>query len=135
MWPLESGTHTTFWVSVSHARGPVARRRISYTSASAVSDGLGLVGSSWYQQAERGAPHGAIDRARSNAIERHVDATVLVGIERLVTLAVAIGVEDERSSTCDFTSSPVASARCPLSRRTTRARPQRVISASNPNYR
>src|SRR5207253_4707762 len=56
------------------------------------------------REAERGAPHRAV-AARRDAVERHVDAAVLVGIERLirlgvfVALAVAVGVEDERGPT------------------------------------
>ena len=54
-------------------------------------------------EAERGAPHRAVDRARRHPVERDVDPAVLVGIERLVrlgplvTLAVGVGVEDEGS--------------------------------------
>ena len=54
---------------------------------------------------ERGSPNGAINRTRANAIEWYIDPLVLCRIHRLidiykrVTLAVAVGVEDERSPT------------------------------------
>src|SRR5439155_20202945 len=54
------------------------------------------------RESQRAAPHRAV-AGRRDAIERDVHAPVLVGIERLVrlgvfaALAVAVGVEDERS--------------------------------------
>ena len=54
---------------------------------------------------ERGSPNGAINRTRANAIEWYIDPLVLRWIHRLidiykrVTLAIAVGVEDERSPT------------------------------------
>src|SRR5207237_8645551 len=54
---------------------------------------------------ERGSPNGAINRTRANAIEWNIDPLVLCRIHRLidiyerVTLAVTVGVEDERSPT------------------------------------
>src|SRR5947209_3271989 len=97
--------HDVLGVDIHSAR-TVARRRylVHFRERGLGRIGLGRIEPNHVAgEAERGAPNRAIDRARSNAVERHVDAAVLVGIEWLVrlgvfvTLAVAIGVEDKRS--------------------------------------
>ena len=102
-WPLASDTHTTPFVDVAAAQAEAGHRDV----VDFRQRGLGRVGAGNepHDRARAGAqtyPDRAVDRARHHRVEHLGDPPVLgrigrlVGLDIVVALAVAVGVEDER---------------------------------------
>src|SRR5262245_7390743 len=78
-----------------HAAWAIARRWyfVDFRERSLRRIGLGRIKPHHVpREGERGAPHRAIDRARSDAVEGYVDAPILAGIEWLVRLGVLVAL-------------------------------------------